>query len=182
MVMTRGDDRGDDRGDALELRRRRESNPCTGLCRPLPEPLGYAAGTGERTSRSDYVERARRYDLRPERHGPPSFGRPGVGEAMTIQLLGVGAAAPRRRVAAADVAAAWGRRGGRGHAAVCPADEDTLTLAWEAGTAALDRSGHRSATRRRVLLGNRAARPSPKARATPCSAPRSAVRPTSPGH
>jgi hydroxymethylglutaryl-CoA synthase len=60
---------------------------------------------------------------------------------MTIQLLGVGAAAPRRRVAAADVAAAWGRRGGRGQAAVCPADEDTLTLAWEAGTAALTAAG-----------------------------------------
>ncbi len=29
-------------------RRRRESNPCTGLCRPLPEPLGYAAGNGAR--------------------------------------------------------------------------------------------------------------------------------------
>jgi hypothetical protein len=25
-------------------RRRRESNPCPGFCRPLPEPLGYAAG------------------------------------------------------------------------------------------------------------------------------------------
>ena len=24
-------------------RRRRESNPCPGFCRPLPEPLGYAA-------------------------------------------------------------------------------------------------------------------------------------------
>ncbi len=60
---------------------------------------------------------------------------------MTVQLLGVGASAPRRRVAAADVAAAWGRRGGRGHAAVCPADEDTLTLAWEAGTAALTAAG-----------------------------------------
>ena len=25
------------------LRRRRESNPCTGLCRPLPKPLGHSA-------------------------------------------------------------------------------------------------------------------------------------------
>ena len=24
-------------------RRRRESNPCTGLCRPLPKPLGHSA-------------------------------------------------------------------------------------------------------------------------------------------
>jgi hydroxymethylglutaryl-CoA synthase len=60
---------------------------------------------------------------------------------MTIRLLGVGAAAPRRRLAAADVAAAWGRKGGRGAAAVCPPDEDMLTLAWEAGTAALDAAG-----------------------------------------
>ena len=60
---------------------------------------------------------------------------------MTIRLLGVGAAAPRRRLAAADIAAAWGRGGGRGQVAVCPPDEDTLTLAWEAGTAALDAAG-----------------------------------------
>jgi hydroxymethylglutaryl-CoA synthase len=60
---------------------------------------------------------------------------------MTIRLLGVGAAAPRRRLAAADIAAAWGRGGGRGQVAVCPHDEDTLTLAWEAGTAALDAAG-----------------------------------------
>ena len=26
-----------------EERRRRESNPCTGLCRPLPKPLGHSA-------------------------------------------------------------------------------------------------------------------------------------------
>ncbi len=27
----------------IAWRRRGESNPCTGLCRPLPEPLGHAA-------------------------------------------------------------------------------------------------------------------------------------------
>jgi hydroxymethylglutaryl-CoA synthase len=60
---------------------------------------------------------------------------------MTIRVLGVGAAAPGRRLAAADVAAAWGRTAGRGQVAVCPPDEDTLTLAWEAATAALAGAG-----------------------------------------
>ncbi|MGQ0825009.1 MAG: OB-fold domain-containing protein [Actinomycetota bacterium] len=56
---------------------------------------------------------------------------------MAIRLCGVGAAAPGLRLAAADVAGAWGRGGGRGQAGVCAADEDTLTLAWEAGARAL---------------------------------------------
>jgi hydroxymethylglutaryl-CoA synthase len=56
---------------------------------------------------------------------------------MMIRVLGVGAAAPNARVPAAEVASAWGRSGGRGQAAVCPSDEDMLTLAWDAGTAAL---------------------------------------------
>jgi hydroxymethylglutaryl-CoA synthase len=56
---------------------------------------------------------------------------------MTVRILGVGAAAPAWRLAAVDVAAAWGRGGGRGQVAVCPPDEDTLTLAWDAATRAL---------------------------------------------
>jgi hydroxymethylglutaryl-CoA synthase len=60
---------------------------------------------------------------------------------MTVRLLGVGAAAPALRLRAADVAAAWGRTGGRGQVAVCAPDEDTLTLAWDAGTAALAAAG-----------------------------------------
>ena len=36
-------------------RRRRESNPRTGLCRPLPEPLGYAAGRPSPTLGSHWV-------------------------------------------------------------------------------------------------------------------------------
>jgi hydroxymethylglutaryl-CoA synthase len=59
---------------------------------------------------------------------------------MKVRLLGVGAAAPGLRLAAADVGAAWGR-GGRGQAAVCAPDEDTLTLAWEAATRALSAAG-----------------------------------------
>jgi hydroxymethylglutaryl-CoA synthase len=59
---------------------------------------------------------------------------------MTAHVLGVGAAAPALRLAAADVGAAWGR-GGRGQIAACPPDEDTLTLAWDAATAALDAAG-----------------------------------------
>jgi hydroxymethylglutaryl-CoA synthase len=52
----------------------------------------------------------------------------------------VGAAAPALRVAGADIGAAWGR-GGRGQVAVCAPDEDTLTLAWDAATAALTAAG-----------------------------------------
>jgi hydroxymethylglutaryl-CoA synthase len=59
---------------------------------------------------------------------------------MTVRVLGIGAAAPAWRLAAADVGAAWGR-GGRGQMAVCAPDEDTLTLAWEAGTRALAAAG-----------------------------------------
>jgi hydroxymethylglutaryl-CoA synthase len=59
---------------------------------------------------------------------------------VTVRVLGVGAAAPTLRLSAADVGAAWGR-GGRGEAAVCAPDEDTLTLAWEAATRALRAAG-----------------------------------------
>lgn len=52
-------------------------------------------------------------------------------------MLSVGAATPSLRLDAGDVAAAWGKPGGRGQAAVCGADEDVLTLAWEAGRQAL---------------------------------------------
>jgi hydroxymethylglutaryl-CoA synthase len=43
-------------------------------------------------------------------------------------------------VAASDIGAAWGR-GGRGQVAVCAPDEDTLTLAWDAGRSAIDAAG-----------------------------------------
>jgi hydroxymethylglutaryl-CoA synthase len=58
-----------------------------------------------------------------------------------VQLLAVGAAAPSWRLAASEVGAAWGRPGGRGQAAVCAPDEDTLTLAAEAARQALLASG-----------------------------------------
>jgi hydroxymethylglutaryl-CoA synthase len=57
-----------------------------------------------------------------------------------VQVLAVGAAAPAWRLPAADVGAAWGR-GGKGQAAVCAPDEDTLTLAAEAASRALAVSG-----------------------------------------
>jgi hydroxymethylglutaryl-CoA synthase len=58
-----------------------------------------------------------------------------------VQLLAVGAAAPSWRLPATEVGAAWGRAGGRGQAAVCAPDEDTLTLAAEAAGRALAASG-----------------------------------------
>jgi hydroxymethylglutaryl-CoA synthase len=57
-----------------------------------------------------------------------------------VRLLGVGAGAPALRLAASDIGAAWGR-GGRGRVAACAPDEDTLTLAWDAATAALSAAG-----------------------------------------
>jgi len=58
-----------------------------------------------------------------------------------VQVLAVGAAAPAWRLSAADVGAAWGRKPGRGQAAVCAPDEDVLTLAAEAAGRALAVSG-----------------------------------------
>ena len=61
--------------------------------------------------------------------------------ALPVRMLAVGAAAPSLRLAAGDVAAAWGRSGGKGRAAVCAPDEDTLTLAVDAGLGALAAAG-----------------------------------------
>lgn len=58
-----------------------------------------------------------------------------------VRILAVGAAAPQLRLSSADVASAWGRRGGKGAVAVCGPDEDVLTLAAEAATRALVASG-----------------------------------------
>jgi hydroxymethylglutaryl-CoA synthase len=58
-----------------------------------------------------------------------------------VAVLGVGTALPSLRLAAADVAGAWGTGGGRGAVAVCDADEDTLTLAWQAAVRALEAAG-----------------------------------------
>jgi hydroxymethylglutaryl-CoA synthase len=58
----------------------------------------------------------------------------------TPRIRGVGAAAPALRVAGSDIGAAWGR-GGRGQVAVCAPDEDMLTLAWDAATAAVEAAG-----------------------------------------
>jgi hydroxymethylglutaryl-CoA synthase len=63
------------------------------------------------------------------------------GPLRPVAILGVGAAAPALRLAAADVGGAWGSGGGRGSVAVCDADEDTLTLAWQAASAALGAAG-----------------------------------------
>jgi hydroxymethylglutaryl-CoA synthase len=57
-----------------------------------------------------------------------------------VRLLGVGAGAPALRLAASDIGAAWGR-GGKGRIAACAPDEDTLTLAWDAASAALAGAG-----------------------------------------
>jgi hydroxymethylglutaryl-CoA synthase len=61
--------------------------------------------------------------------------------AQPVRILGVGAAAPAWRVPAGEVGAAWDRKGGRGQAAVCSPDEDTLTLAVDAARSALSAAG-----------------------------------------
>lgn len=58
-----------------------------------------------------------------------------------VHLASVGASAAGLRLEAADVAAAWGRGGGRGTTAVCAPDEDVLTLASEAASRALAAAG-----------------------------------------
>jgi hydroxymethylglutaryl-CoA synthase len=55
-----------------------------------------------------------------------------------VSLVAAGAALPTLRLAAADVGAAWGGKGGKGSSAVCAPDEDTLTLSWRAAVRALD--------------------------------------------
>ncbi|MFL6239693.1 MAG: OB-fold domain-containing protein [Actinomycetes bacterium] len=55
-----------------------------------------------------------------------------------VRIRSVGVAAPSLRVAAADIAAAWGDRGGKSQLAACADDEDVLTLSWQAATNALD--------------------------------------------
>jgi hydroxymethylglutaryl-CoA synthase len=60
---------------------------------------------------------------------------------VNARIVAVGAAAPALRLPAAEVATAWGRTAGRGRVALCAPDEDTLTLAWEAGTRALEAAG-----------------------------------------
>ncbi|HET9729091.1 MAG TPA: OB-fold domain-containing protein [Acidimicrobiia bacterium] len=59
---------------------------------------------------------------------------------MTVRVLATGAAAPDLRIPASEIGAAWGR-GGRGQVAVCAADEDTLTLGWQAATRAMAAAG-----------------------------------------
>jgi 3-hydroxy-3-methylglutaryl CoA synthase/uncharacterized OB-fold protein len=58
-----------------------------------------------------------------------------------VYLHGVGAATPGWRVPTAEIAGAWGRRGGRGRVAVCAPDEDVLTLAAAAALDALGAAG-----------------------------------------
>jgi hydroxymethylglutaryl-CoA synthase len=60
---------------------------------------------------------------------------------MDVHVAAVGAAAGALRLQRSDVAVAWGARGGRGSVAVTAADEDALTLAWDAATRALAVTG-----------------------------------------
>jgi len=57
-----------------------------------------------------------------------------------IALLSAGFGVPSLRVGVEEIAAAWGG-GGRGQVAVCDADEDSLTLAWQAASDALVAAG-----------------------------------------
>jgi hydroxymethylglutaryl-CoA synthase len=61
--------------------------------------------------------------------------------ALPVRILAVSAAAPSLRLAARDVASAWGRSAGTGQSGICAPDEDTLTLAAEAGLGALTAAG-----------------------------------------
>jgi hydroxymethylglutaryl-CoA synthase len=63
------------------------------------------------------------------------------GPLRPVGITGVGAAAPSLRLARSEVGGTWGAGSGRGSVAVCDADEDTLTLAWQAARRALDAAG-----------------------------------------
>ncbi len=62
-------------------------------------------------------------------------------DVRPVGVVGVGVAAPALRLAPGEVAKVWGTGGGRGSLAVCGADEDTLTLAWEAAERAMGAAG-----------------------------------------
>ena len=57
-----------------------------------------------------------------------------------VSVRAVGASLPDLRVASTDIAAAWGGRA-KGTVRVCDFDQDPLTLAWDAATAALALAG-----------------------------------------
>jgi hydroxymethylglutaryl-CoA synthase len=52
-------------------------------------------------------------------------------------IVGYGAYVPRYRIRAADIAAQWGREGGRGEKTVPGLDEDTITIAFESARHAI---------------------------------------------
>ena len=60
---------------------------------------------------------------------------------VPVAILAAGVSAPALRLGAGDVAAAWGGGGSKGTVALCDSDEDTLTLAWQAATDALEAAG-----------------------------------------
>jgi hydroxymethylglutaryl-CoA synthase len=60
-----------------------------------------------------------------------------------VAIHGVSVGVPAWRLAANDIATAWGGQGGRGRVAVCGPDEDTLTLAWAACDTLLAETGVR---------------------------------------
>lgn len=66
---------------------------------------------------------------------------PGGVSLRPVGVLGVGVAAPGLRLSRAEVSSAWSAGSGRGSVAVCDADEDTLSLAWEASCRALAAAG-----------------------------------------
>jgi hydroxymethylglutaryl-CoA synthase len=62
-------------------------------------------------------------------------------EIRPVGVSAVGVAAPALRLSPSEVGRAWAAGSGRGALAVCGADEDTLTLAWEAAERALRAAG-----------------------------------------
>ena len=64
-----------------------------------------------------------------------------TGTLRPVGVVGVSVAAPSLRLAQSEVSRAWSAGGGRGALAVCDADEDTLTLGWQAARGALEAAG-----------------------------------------
>jgi len=61
-------------------------------------------------------------------------------EKRVVGIVGYGAYVPRYRIRAVDIAAQWGREGGRGEKTVPGIDEDTITISFESARHAIARA------------------------------------------
>ena len=80
-----------------DWRRRRESNPCTGLCRPLPKPLGHSAVGASFTDGLRTASRGVKIHPKPRYRADDGIRTrdPHLGKVMLYQLSHVRITGPR---------------------------------------------------------------------------------------